>query len=600
MSLKLASKTVIDSFHFDQTPIYVNRDGELVVNRAVRRMNNDDLCQFMIYRIQTDINHSSLNTSIQAKVEILKINQLHIYNDKTIMSKIPTLREKDHPYVLKCCGGFFASPYNTLEYWMICEYSTNTTLFSYMKKNEPFFFDEVMTIAYQLVKIMNYAYIEFRQTYIHLIPQNIFLGRNPSSPFPQAKLSPYAFIPHKGYDDIEELPFVPVDYMSGIRAELVSTWSFGVILYRMITGYIPQHDENGIILPNELSHIESVEAVDLIRQCINIPFKRPSVESIRGHPLIRLCRQHTKLPHTNNDYTIISTIGRGQFGSVLLAVNKYTGEQVAIKESFGPQNTFLQKDARTMMCCLCQQLVPFLGYFELPYSLSSLNDNSFSSPPELHCYLVMEYCDGGNLEEFIMKFPGLLPDIYIKHFLGDIALGLRYLHFTKGLVHRDLKPENFVLCTQSKNGTLLPGEIPRIKITDYGFSRAILDDKIASEKGTLLFEAPEILRHEGYYTSKTDLYSVGVIIYHLVTKTWPFGCSKESFFEEMAKRSSLKFPNTIIIEKSLKDLMIRLITHEENERIGWKEFFLHPYVRQCLELKGVSMDFNRHEIYSFN
>ncbi|ELP92196.1 mitogen-activated protein kinase kinase, putative [Entamoeba invadens IP1] len=564
------------------------------INRAVRRMPNGDLCQFMIYRIQTDLNNSSLNTALQARAEILKVNQMHIYNEKTKISKIPTLREKDHPYVIKCCGGFFASPYNNLEFWIVCEYSTNTTLLSYMNKNEPFFSDEVLTISYALVKILNYCYIEFRAPYIHLIPQNIFLGRNPTSPFPQAKISPYAFMPHRGHDEADAQPFISNDFRAGVRAEIVSVWSFGVILYRMITGVVPRVDENCVILESELKAVDHLEAANLIRQCVNAPFHRPSLEALRRHPFIQECHLHTKLPKIEPNFEVLTVIGKGQFGSVVHAVDKRIGINVAIKESFGTQLAYLQKDARTMRACHCPQLVEYYGYFQLSYSLSASFNSTFGGVSDTHGYLVMELCSGGNLEEYLMRYPGSLPSNYIRSFLRDISLGLRYLHFVKGLVHRDLKPENILLCP------FQPNEIPQVKITDYGFSRAILDDKLASEKGSLLFEAPEIMRHE-VYSSKSDLYSLGIILYHLCTKAWPFGCQKDSFFEGMTLRKSVQFPPSVFIEEYLKDLMCKLITHEESQRIGWKEYFVHPYVQICLyDKEDTKMSYNKHEMYCFN
>ena len=68
-----------------------------------------------VYRIPTDKTYSQLNVAIQSKVDFLKVNQLHIINEKTMPLVITTLRSKDHNYILKCCSGFFATPFNTLE-----------------------------------------------------------------------------------------------------------------------------------------------------------------------------------------------------------------------------------------------------------------------------------------------------------------------------------------------------------------------------------------------------------------------------------------------------------------------------------------------------
>ncbi|KAL7719642.1 Protein kinase domain containing protein [Entamoeba marina] len=597
---KLAPPPITNSFQFDQMPIYQSENGRLIINRAVRKMPYGDLCQFMIYRVFLDPRNQHNNHLMSTRADIMKMNQLHIHNDKTKLFIIPTLREKDRKFILKCCGGFFCSPFNTLEYWLISEYSTNTTLYRYMDKNEPFFYDEVLTITYDLLQILSYAYVEFRQSYLHLIPHNIFLCHNPTSPYPQAKISPYAFI-SSTFPEQDESLYVSPDYAKGIRAELVSVWSFGVIIYRMCTGMIPTTDGNGIITPQSLNLLQNEDVAFVVKAAINIAAERPSVEQLRLCPFIQACRFHEKFPRCDYEYLPKSLLGKGQFGAVMLATRVDTNEFVAIKESVGGQNAYLQKDARAMLCCQCPELVQYLGYFELNYSLAATVDRTIENIQTKHCYLVMEYCNGGNLEEFLSMYPGLLPEIYIRYFLADIAMGLRYLHFVKGLVHRDLKLENFVLYYDGDNNyQIFNGKlIPNLKITDYGFARAILDDQLASEKGTLLFEAPEILRHE-HYSSKSDLYSVGVVLYRLTTKAWPFTCHKEYFFQEMANRADLKFPDSIPIDETLKDLMRKLITHEESQRIGWKEFFEHPFVSSSLQMKGKILNSNQYGLHCIN
>ena len=68
--------------------------------------------------------------------------------------------------------------------------------------------------------------------------------------------------------------------------------------------------------------------------------------------------------------------------------------------------------------------------------------------------------------------------MYIRYFLSDRALRLRYFHFEKEFVHKNLQVENFVLITDKRNQS----SIPNLKITDYIFSTVILDDTLKSKK----------------------------------------------------------------------------------------------------------------------
>ena len=107
--------------------------------------------------------------------------------------------------------------------------------------------------------------------------------------------------------------------------------------------------------------------------------------------------------------------------------------------------------------------------------------------------------------------------------------------------------------------------------------------------GTPLFVSPEILRNEEY-TSKSDLYSVGIILYYMITKKYPFGDTSFEFFSNMRNENPLKFPIGMKIDKEMKDLMKKLITHHEKDRLSWENFFEHPFVKRSLKSSGHSLN----------
>jgi len=128
--------------------------------------------------------------------------------------------------------------------------------------------------------------------------------------------------------------------------------------------------------------------------------------------------------------------------------------------------------------------------------------------------IIMEYTDGGDLGELLKKRGTLLPLDAIYYCMG-IAAGLSPIHHA-GIVHRDLKPSNILLKRQG--GYLVP------KIADFGLARWIdprYEIQTTKRSGTPYYMAPEMIEGRGV-SSKTDIYSLGVILYELLCGITPF------------------------------------------------------------------------------
>ena len=101
-------------------------------------------------------------------------------------------------------------------------------------------------------------------------------------------------------------------------------------------------------------------------------------------------------------------------------------------------------------------------------------------------------------------------------------------------------------------------------------------------KGTPLFAAPQILERTSY-SSKSDLYSIGVCLYRLATSSWPFNTnSKQEFFREMQERKPVVFPPKFagVPEYApIIDMTTKLMQYDEAVRISWQEFYEHPYMQ---------------------
>lgn len=161
----------------------------------------------------------------------------------------------------------------------------------------------------------------------------------------------------------------------------------------------------------------------------------------------------------------------------------------------------------------------------------------------------MEYCDGGDLSNFIKK-RNKLPELVCRKFLQQLALALQYLH-SHNICHMDLKPQNLLLIRKPTLTLKVGGTLMNFKYSknynntrfcftiDFGFAQYLLpSENKFSIRGSPLYMAPEILlKHK--YDARVDLWSVGVIMYECLFGKAPY--SSTSFQELADKIKTCKF-----------------------------------------------------------
>ena len=126
-------------------------------------------------------------------------------------------------------------------------------------------------------------------------------------------------------------------------------------------------------------------------------------------------------------------------------------------------------------------------------------------------------------------------------------------------------------------------ELPTLKIGDCGFARAYTNS-METNLGTPLYKAPEIYRGQKEKCSpKCDLYSVGVILYYMAIKEYPFTDDPATFRALMKAMAPCQIPDDVELDEELEDLILHLITHHEVDRLSFDEFFNHPYVVRAME-----------------
>uniref|UniRef100_H3A2X5 non-specific serine/threonine protein kinase n=1 Tax=Latimeria chalumnae TaxID=7897 RepID=H3A2X5_LATCH len=199
-------------------------------------------------------------------------------------------------------------------------------------------------------------------------------------------------------------------------------------------------------------------------------------------------------------YTLLKVIGEGSFGKALLVQSINNKQQYVMKEIRLPKSSGMR---------MCKEEAILLAKMKHP------NIVAFKGAAEGHLYIVMEYCDGGDLMEKIKLQKGTLfsEDVILNWFV-QICLGVRHIHDQR-VLHRDIKSKNIFL---TKNGIL--------KLGDFGSAR-LLNSSTAfacTYVGTPYYVSPEIWENRPY-NNKSDVWALGCVLYELCTLKHPFQAS---------------------------------------------------------------------------
>ncbi|XP_055398219.1 serine/threonine-protein kinase Nek5 isoform X2 [Bubalus kerabau] len=203
-----------------------------------------------------------------------------------------------------------------------------------------------------------------------------------------------------------------------------------------------------------------------------------------------------------DQYDMIKAIGEGAFGKAYLAQRKSDSEHCVIKEINFEKMPSQEKEAS-------KKEVILLAKMKHPNIVTFFN--SFQENNRL--FIVMEYCDGGDLMKRIRRQRGVLfSEDQILSWFVQISLGLKHIHDRK-VLHRDIKTQNIFL---SKNGMVA-------KLGDFGIARVLNNTMELARTcvGTPYYLSPEICQNKPY-NNKTDIWSLGCVLYELCTLRHPF------------------------------------------------------------------------------
>ena len=250
-------------------------------------------------------------------------------------------------------------------------------------------------------------------------------------------------------------------------------------------------------------------------------------------------------------YELEETLGQGHFAKVCKCKNKFSNKLYAVK--IINKTDLKQKDLE-----LIHQERNYLDLIKHP-NIIGLKDY-FEDKKTI--YLITEYCSGGDLFTFLEKNQKIQEKTAAK-IIYKLAEGIQYLNIF-GIVHRDLKPENILFSEEN--------DIKSIKIIDLGVCQTLTYGQMANEPiGTEGYISPEIYMHKEY-SFKTDIWSLGIILYLLITQgLLPF--DNENMDKKVIGKKVVylqqEYPHEYFgkCNKSLIDLLDKMLEKNMEKRI---------------------------------
>jgi serine/threonine protein kinase len=260
-------------------------------------------------------------------------------------------------------------------------------------------------------------------------------------------------------------------------------------------------------------------------------------------------------------YGFVKVLGEGHFGRVLLAKDRRTGDKFAVKvikkdKSEVRNATLIQRELEILRLVNHKNIVRLYDLFDTTDKL----------------YFVLEYMRGGALYEVLSDRRIQYNEQRASIILRDVLSGLEYLH-ERNIVHRDVKPENILLDSRTWPFTT--------KLADFGLSNflapntGVLDSKV----GTPYFCAREVVTSESYGT-KADLWSVGVLLFEMLSGRKPFegSVTKSVLYAILDGRYSMHTPEWARISDEAKDLVAKLVCIDVDRRLSATEALQHPWI----------------------
>ena len=244
-------------------------------------------------------------------------------------------------------------------------------------------------------------------------------------------------------------------------------------------------------------------------------------------------------------YEVISMIGKGGFAECYLIFSKRYSMSFACKvistDEFSKSKIKKQSSVNEYEVLSTVFHPNIVQCFEV-----FMSDNRI--------YLILEYCPYGDLHDYVKKNGPITNENQLLKIISSMLKALEYLE-SKKIAHNDIKPSNFLI---DQHG--------RLKLTDFGLSKTVIDDSFLSTNfsGSLPFLAPELARKQPYNPFKTDIWAFGVTIYYLATGSFPFNSNSLSSLKQSIQYGTYSL--NLKMGQTVKDIIMQCLQIDPYKR----------------------------------
>ena len=274
-------------------------------------------------------------------------------------------------------------------------------------------------------------------------------------------------------------------------------------------------------------------------------------KSMSLHPT---CDIDTKLIKQIGNYTLGAEVGSGAFGKVVLGKHYLTGETVAIKILDKMILSQTPEDYE-----LVRQEISILKIVKHKYIVQLYE---ILQTPQ-HIFIVMEYCEGKDLMDYILT-KTRLSELESLKFFQQLINALFYLH-SQNISHRDVKIDNMLL---DRNKDL--------KLVDFGLSTKYTDDSLLDQPcGTVVYAAPEVLDGNDYHGMLADVWSSGIVLFGMASGYLPFCDQDDEVNKKHVLEGKIDLPE--FFSPMLKDLLRHMLDINPITRYTLQDIREHPW-----------------------
>lgn len=259
------------------------------------------------------------------------------------------------------------------------------------------------------------------------------------------------------------------------------------------------------------------------------------------------------IPECFDEFQTVKIIGQGAFSVIILITDMITEETYACKV-ISKEYLIATKAVERF-----QREVTVFSKLNHPniVKLYRLVDDS------ANVYLIMEYCQNGDLYKFVSE-RGALTEAQARFYFAQLVSAVQHLH-ENGIAHRDLKPENILLDAALN-----------VKLADFGFSNEVVENEMMKTQcGSPCYTAPEIIAGRTYEGTCADIWSLGIILYIMLTGSIPWDTTNEAQLFYQIQTAKFHIPDKV--SENAKNLINRMLVSTPSMRLTATQIKSHPW-----------------------